>query len=187
LARRIVYTSTDLVFDGGQAPYAEADEPRPCSRYGLSKLEGERALAAHPNALVVRLSLLYGPTLLEDQGFFDQQLATLRRGDTLTLFEDEWRTPIALDEAANALVELYEGSQRGILHLGGPKRLSRYEMGRQLAEVAGVNPDLVKGNSQAEIDFPEPRPQDVSLITERVRSILENVPGDYRSGLRRLV
>ena len=51
--------------------------------------------------------------------------------------------------------------------LGGPERLSRYEMGVQLAQALGVNPSLVRPVKQADAEFPEPRPRDVSLNSTR--------------------
>jgi len=187
LASRMVYVSTDLVFDGESAPYSEEDEARPLSRYGSSKLLGEQAVLDRPDVSMVRVSLLYGPTLFGEPGFFDHQLEALQQGRPLTLFQDEWRTPLALDDAARGLVEVLNSEHRGLLHLGGPQRLSRYEMGIELATMLGVERQLVKGNLQSEIDFPEPRPSDVSLDSGRARSILSRSPGSFSEGLRRML
>jgi dTDP-4-dehydrorhamnose reductase len=60
---RLVYVSTDLVFDGEHAPYRETDEPMPGSAYGRSKRAGEDRVLAIPRSAVARVSLLYGPSL----------------------------------------------------------------------------------------------------------------------------
>ena len=130
---RLVHVSTDLVF-GGAAPagerYAEADPPSPLGGYGASKAEGEaRVLAADPAAAVVRLPLLYGHSGGRGLGASDGLLAALEAGERPFLFDDEWRTPLPVESAAAALVELSERPHAGLLHVAGPDRLSRHELG----------------------------------------------------------
>src|SRR5579862_6928658 len=74
---RLIHLSTDLVFDGEHgAPYDEDAEPRPVSAYGQAKLEAEALVRSHhPDALVVRTSLLYGTP--------GTQEALARRGDVV--------------------------------------------------------------------------------------------------------
>ncbi|MFO0930762.1 MAG: sugar nucleotide-binding protein [Gemmataceae bacterium] len=99
---RLLLVSTDLVFGGDRAPYAETDPPAPLSVYGRTKAEAEQAVLAHPGHAVARVSLLYGPSLTDRPGFFDAQLRVLRDGGAMPLFEDEWRTPLDLPTAAAA-------------------------------------------------------------------------------------
>jgi dTDP-4-dehydrorhamnose reductase len=102
----LIYVSTDMVFDGGHAPYDEGSDPQPVSAYGRSKLAGERAVGEHATALTVRVPLMYGLPLTERPSTFVNQLAALRGESELNLFEDEFRTPIWLGDAARALVGL---------------------------------------------------------------------------------
>lgn len=187
LAARIVYTSTDLVFDGKDAPYAPTREPRPLSKYGASKVAGEAALAEHPGASVVRVSLMYGPSLWGGGGFFEQQKQALENSQTLRLFVDEWRTPLAYDEAARGLVELYDTGHQGLLHFGGSERLSRHQMGVQLADSLGYDGGGIEAISASEIDFPEPRPSDVSLDSTEINRLLGWRPESFRAGLKRVL
>ena len=123
---RLVHLSTDLVFDGEQgAPYTEDDEPRPVMTYGQRKLEAERLVArAHPDALIVRTSLLLGPP--------DGPQEALARRDDVEFYEDEIRTPIGVAELAAALLTLAERGETGILHVAGPEALSRAELAARL-------------------------------------------------------
>ena len=185
LTDRIVYTSTDLVFDGTSAPYDSSAAPSPLSKYGWSKVGGEEALRDHPGASTVRVSLMYGPPLIGSGGFFEQQVESLRDSRPVKLFNDEFRTPLAYDDAARGLLEVFESDHRGVLHLGGPERLSRLEMGLQLAQVLGHSPALLESVSSSDIDFPEPRAKDVSLVCDR--SVLRGQPSSYSEGVRRLL
>ncbi len=163
---RLVHVSTDLVFDGTRGDYREQDEPRPLSHYGRSKLAAEGAVReAGGRSLVLRISLLYGPARNGRSSFFEQQGAALLAGQRLELFDDEWRTPLALTTAAAALLAAATSELTGTCHLGGPERLSRWDMGQKLARHLGVREQLV-GRSSAVGRFPEPRPRDVSLCSE---------------------
>lgn len=186
LTPRIVYTSTDLVFGGDKAPYDPGAPPDPLSKYGASKVAGEQALGDHAGASRVRLSLMYGPILFGGGGFHEQQVKALRASESIRLFRDEWRTPLAYDEAAKGLVELFDKPHRGLLHLGGSERLSRHQMGLGLAEVLGVTRELVESNLASEIEFPEPRPADVSLDSSEINELLGWTPRPFVEGLKRL-
>ena len=159
---RLVHVSTDLVFGGEEAPYREGDEAAPTSIYGATKLEAEAHALSAADAAIVRVPLLFGPTRTARRGFFDAQLATLREGKELTLFDDEWRTPLSLRAAAEALLAIARSTFRGIIHVGGPERMSRLEMGERLALHLGLQADLLIPSSRTSM-VGEPRPRDVSL------------------------
>lgn len=183
-AGRLVYTSTDLLFDGRHAPYSEDAPVVPASRYGMSKFLGEESVRNLDHVIIARMSLMFGPTLFGSSGFFDKQIGELRAGREICLFEDEWRTPLAFDEAASSLLELLDGQQKGLFHIAGAERLSRYDMGVGLARVLGVNESLVKAGRQADVQFPEPRPRDVSLRSNRPWNSRRS---GYEEALRRIL
>jgi dTDP-4-dehydrorhamnose reductase len=160
---RLVLVSTDLVFDGEHAPYREADPPAPLSVYGRVKAEAEAEALSAPRAAVARVSLLFGRSLTGRPCFFDQQADALRAGRPVTLFADEWRTPLHLATAARALAALARADFAGVLHVGGPERLSRLEMGQRLARVLGADPAVIVPARRADAPAAEPRPRDVSL------------------------
>jgi dTDP-4-dehydrorhamnose reductase len=160
---RMVYVSTDLVFDGEHAPYAEDAPPRPASIYGKSKAGGEQAVLAGGRGLVVRIPLLFGPSFDGKRGASDPVLAALREGREIRLFVDEWRTPLAVRDAAARLVSLAgDETAIGIRHCPGPERLSRYDLGRRIAEEAGLDPSRIIAASRLELAG-APRPADCSL------------------------
>jgi dTDP-4-dehydrorhamnose reductase len=168
---RLLLVSTDLVFNGERGGYREADAVAPLSVYGRSKAAAERATLACRNGVVVRVSLLFGPTLAGRPSFFDQQVRSLRSGEPLTLFRDEWRTPISLPTAAQALVGIARSDHRGLLHLGGPERLSRLEMGQRLARSLGLSDAAIVPATRADAPAPEPRPRDTSLDSSLWRGL----------------
>ena len=165
--RRLIYTSTDLVFDGTKSWYREDDQAHPIVVYGRSKFAAERFVLDVPKGLVARLSLLYGPSRSGREGFFDRTMSALRAGTPQAFFSDEYRTPLDYATAALALVRLAESETQGTIHLGGPERLSRFELMSRAAAALGIEPSLVRPNRRADVPFAEPRPADLSLDSSR--------------------
>jgi dTDP-4-dehydrorhamnose reductase len=185
---RFVLLSTDLVFDGERGWYREEDELLPVSTYGRTKVAAEQAVRAYQGGVVLRLSLLYGPALSGRASFFDQQVAALQQRQPCPLFEDEWRTPLDLDTAARGILAVARSDYQGILHLGGPERLSRLEMGHHLATLLGSDPAVFVPVTRASAPSPEPRPRDVSLDTTRWRGLPGfPEPGGFVAGLRSIL
>lgn len=185
LGARLVHVSTDLVFGGEHAPYFEDAIPAPASVYGTTKAEAERAALAASDVVIARMSLLFGPTRTERRGFFDAQLAALRAGRSLTLFDDEWRTPVSLRAAADVLARLATPGVRGVVHVAGPERMSRLDMGRRLAAALGVTPEL---RAASRTSMPgEPRARDLSMDIARLRSLFGEVSAPFEDECRTML
>lgn len=167
---RLIFTSTDLVFDGTNAPYKEEAIPCPTTAYGRTKLEGERCVAAVPFALTVRLALQFGPSRIDRPGFFDEVLVSLQRGESRCLFEDEFRTPLDFHSTAEVLAEvLAEDACMGILHVGGLERVSRLQLFQRIARSIDCDPSRLYGERMSDKPNAEPRPSDCSLDTTHLK------------------
>jgi len=172
---RTLLVSTDMVFDGNDAPYAEDDDPQPLSHYGNTKVAAELAVRERPAALVVRLPLMYGFPAIERETTFVSQVNALRCGAPLRLFTDEFRTPLALIDAARALVALAASDMVGIMHVAGPERLSRYDMGVRFASALGIRrPNLIAA-SRLSVEGGESRAADLSLVGERFGALFPDL------------
>lgn len=175
---RLIYISTDMVFDGSAAPYDESAATCPVSRYGRSKADAEEAVRAiGGDALIVRLPLLYGLPAVDRPTTFVSQLAALREGRALRLFTDEFRTPIELGDAARAVIEAAASTATGVLHVAGPQRLSRYEMIEIAARALAIERPNLTPISRTEAGGPEPRPADLSLLCRRFELLFGRAPG----------
>jgi dTDP-4-dehydrorhamnose reductase len=173
--RRLLFTSTDLVFDGTKSWLREDDPAGPVVEYGRTKLAAEAIVLTLCGGLVVRLSLLYGPARAGRASYFDQAIAALRSGMPQAFFEDEFRTPLDYPTAAEILARLAESNATGIIHAGGRERVSRLELMVRAASALGLDRGLVRGNRRADAAAHEPRPADVSLDTSLLRSVLPDL------------
>ncbi|MBI4569509.1 MAG: SDR family oxidoreductase [Planctomycetes bacterium] len=165
------FFSTDLVFDGRRGGYREEDAPHPLSVYGRTKARAEEAARrAHPGAVVARVALAYGPTLGARESHSDWIVRTLRKGESITLFTDETRAPVAALDVARAVGLLLERGFAGTIHLAGPSALSRHAFGLEVARAYGLDAGLIRPASRVG-QVPE-RQRDGSLVSSRATQLL---------------
>jgi dTDP-4-dehydrorhamnose reductase len=163
-----VFTSTDLVFDGKNPPYLETDSISPISYYGEQKVAAEqKMLEIYPATAICRMPLMFGIPSPVAASFIQGFIDNLQQGKELTLFTDEIRTPVSADTAASGLLLAVEKQVRGILHLGGIERISRYNFGLLLAKVLGLSIDLIKPCLQQDVIMAAPRSPDTSLDSSK--------------------
>jgi dTDP-4-dehydrorhamnose reductase len=169
-AERVLYVSTDYVFDGTKRePYVESDAPAPVQEYGHSKLAGERATAeANPNHLIVRSSWLFGAG---GKNFVEMILRLAEERGELRVVDDQVGCPTFTGHLAEALVTLAAGDERGVLHATGAGSCSWFEFAREILERAGVDRDVRPCTTD---EFPRParRPAYSVLASERSGSSL---------------
>jgi dTDP-4-dehydrorhamnose reductase len=153
---RLIHLSTDVVFDGRKgAPYVEEDPLSPVTAYGHAKAEAEmRVATAHPGALLVRTSLLYG-------GATPSKHELAARDPASTFFTNEIRSPVHVTDLAEALLELCAREAAGPLHLAGADDVSRAAFA-----------ELIAGAPVRSGPAPESRPLDCSLDSSRARALL---------------
>ena len=174
---RLVFCSTDTIFDGEHAPYSEADVPRPVNCYAETKVEAEQLVSRlGAQAVIARLSLVVGlPVLGAGNSFLPRMIAALKQGRTVSVPAHEVRTPVDVITAGRALLELAAGSHTGIYHLAGHSRVSRLEMARAIALRFGFSPDLILDQGATATPGRAPRPRDVSLDNRKACTLL-NTP-----------
>ena len=173
--RRLIFASTDMVFDGTRSWNKEDDLAAPISAYGRMKLEAEECVRKCPRGLSARTALLYGEAKSGRSTFFDQAVKDLKLGKPRAFFDDEYRTPLTLRDAADIFARLTELEIRGTLHIAGSERVSRYELLRRASIALGLDAELVQPNRRNQIPSIEPRPADLSLDTTKLAALLPNL------------
>ncbi|MDZ8064463.1 MAG: NAD(P)-dependent oxidoreductase [Nostoc sp. DedQUE08] len=161
------FTSTDLVFDGLNAPYRETDAVCPVNLYGEQKAIAEAGmLERYPMTAVCRMPLMFGAATPTAKSFIQPFIQTLEAEKELNLFIDEFRTPVSGTTAAKGLLLALE-KVNGIIHLGGKERISRYDFGQILVEVFQLPATRLKSCRQQDVKMAAPRPIDVSLDSSK--------------------
>jgi len=169
--RRLIFLSTDLVFDGLTGGYDEDAPVRPLNLYAETKVEAEAWVRKDPGHLVVRTSLNHGTSPTGDRGFNEEMVRAWAAGRTLKLFTDEFRSPIPAESTARALWEFLPRDTGRILHVAGAERLSRWKIGQCLAR-SRVGPACpIEPGSLREYQG-APRSPDTSLDCRRAQALL---------------
>jgi dTDP-4-dehydrorhamnose reductase len=181
---RLVHFSTDQVFDGADGMYGETAPVSPVHEYGRTKAGGERAvLDTGADAAVIRLALVYGRSHTGGRSASEKLVRALRAGRTVSLFDNEYRTPVLVDDAARAAVCIAESGHAGIVHVAGPDRVTRHDFGREVAARFGLPADLVQPARSPGLQAAPPRPLDLSLDTGLATSLLPFRLKGLREGL----
>lgn len=170
---RLIHLSTDVIFDGRQAPYREGATPSPIHAYGQAKAFAETVVADYPNHVIVRTSLIYGLQRM-DRGtaWMAQELLAAR---PVTLFTNQFRNPIWVDSLAAACLELAGMDYRGILHVAGRERLSRADFGLLMLDHWHIQQ---RQTLQLGLSDLNQWPGDCTLVIEQATGLLQTpLPG----------
>ena len=180
---RFIFISSDVVFDGSKGQYREDDLPNPQSVYANSKLQAENYVLEHlPDAVVLRPSVFYGLTLNGRPSFTQTMLRNLHEGKQVFLFTDQFRSPLLVNNLAEATWEIADMDFNGILHMGGPERMSRMEMGEVLCDLFKLDRSLLVPIQSAQANLIAPRPLDCSLNSSLAHQLLKTNLVDCRTG-----
>lgn len=187
LGAYLVQYSTDLVFDGHAGMYREDDEPNPLSVYAATKLESEgAALSSDTNASVLRTAIVYGKSSGKRKTFFEVVIEKARKGDSVKVFADQYRSFMYAGDSASAVASLIENDCVGIYHAGGAERLSRYDFMTRALDRLGVSTDTLEKTSMADLPGQASRPPDCSLDSSKLIGETGWRPTPFEEAMARL-
>ncbi|MGQ9729785.1 MAG: dTDP-4-dehydrorhamnose reductase [Candidatus Zipacnadales bacterium] len=163
---RLVYISTDFVFDGRRTePYTEDDLPAPLSVYGHTKLEGEkRVRTLAPNHVIVRTAWTFAPW---GHNFVLSILRAARERGYLRVVDDQVGSPTYALDLANALWTLAEERTTGVYHITNTGAVSRYELAKEIISLAGMSDIPIEPIKSVELNQPARRPAYSALASKR--------------------
>ena len=166
MGARLLYISTDYVFDGTKgAPYNEDDQPRPLNAYGESKLAGERATQQLvDNSLIVRTQWLFGPG---GKNFVDAIVTKARQEEEVRVVADEYGSPTYTHDLAGALWKLALADVHGIVHVTNSGYCSWAQLARCALDAAGLEAVAVEEISRDDWPSPTRRPRFAVLDNRR--------------------
>lgn len=184
---RIIYVSTDYVFDGEKGLYTEVDEPNPINQYGLTKLMGERyVMELCERSVTLRTSVLYG-VHPEKSNFATWVIAALQERKLLTIVEDHFNSPTFAGNLAEVILEIVSNGLKGIYHTAGSERISRYEFALEIAEIFSFDVNLIRSIKMKELKaWKAKRPKDSSLCVDRAKKEIEIELLGVTQGLREM-
>lgn len=169
---KLIYISTDLVYAGYRGSMLDENSKLvPVSLYAETKLMAEVKLKeTFDNYIILRQALLFGLSKYNSNNYFQFMFESLKKGNKIKVFTDQFRTPISVLESARVIKELVKKNIKNeIINLGGEERVSRAELAELLCEIAEFDKNLL--NKINMNDIPDcVGVKDVSLNTDKLTS-----------------
>jgi dTDP-4-dehydrorhamnose reductase len=178
---KLIYISTDYIFDGEKGMYKEDDKPNPINYYGLTKLQGENFVKEIcKDWLILRPSTLYGKHDFK-KCFATWVIEELKQNKKLKIATDQFTSPTLTDDLVEIILKLIEKDEKGIFHASGRERISRYEFAMKIAEVFNLDKNLIQPVKMCDLEWKAKRPKDSSLDVTKISKIKK--PLNIQEGL----
>jgi dTDP-4-dehydrorhamnose reductase len=182
---RLVYISTDAVFDGSKSGFREEDIPLPNNVYSQSKLDGERVVTEEvPNVMIVRTNF-YGWNAAQKKSLAEWFLGHLEEGAICKGFTDVFVKLLLVNDLVDLLLQMMERRCEGIYHVLGKDCISKYAFGVRLAQIFKLDEQLIRPINVEQMDLFAPRARNLCLDTTRVSNVLGREMPPVETGLRR--
>jgi dTDP-4-dehydrorhamnose reductase len=183
---RLLYISTDHLFDGKNAPYTEKEIPHPVNEYGRSKNEAEKITQRYvPDSVIIRTNFFGISPKGHSITFGEWVYNNLRQQNPMTLFVDYYFSPIEVHYLAEAIETIIRSEFSGIINVAGSQRCSKYEFGIELARICGFGSDAIIASRITPDSFKAPRQPDLSLSTKKYEHIFHRKLPSLEKSLRR--
>lgn len=183
---RLIYISSNAIYDGERAPYAESDSGEPINYYGQLKLRAEEIVRkSKVRFAIIRPILMYGwNNPLERENIVVSALKKLRKGQTVSFYEDVFCNPLLAQFCAEAIWRIIQHNIYDVFNIAGRDTVSIYQFVSMAAEVFGFDPGLVKPVQQGFFKDLARRPKDTSYKTVKMENILKMKPLSIEEGLK---
>lgn len=169
----LLHFSTGFVFDGKKGNYSENDKPNPVNYYGLTKFKAEEIIKNRSkDYLILRVEVLYGYNGDNSERSFIKWLYdSLKENKKVNVVTDLLTTPTLTDDIAFAVNKIINKKVRGIFHVAGSQKMSRYDMAIKLTKEFSFNTSLINPVNSEELNLPAKRPLDTSLSTLKLNKL----------------
>ncbi len=176
---KMVYISTDYVFDGKNGPYREGDTPNPLGYYAWTKLEGERITALVQDHLIIRTTGVYSADP-DSLNFVMQVIKRLKAGEAMRVPNDQYGSPTLADNLAEGISALIKMGKTGIYNISGSDFMDRYSFALLIADMFDLDKRLITPIDTPSLGQKAKRPLKAGLVVEKI----EKETGVKMSGAR---
>ena len=187
LGKKIIYISTDFVFDGQKVKgdsYSETDTPNPINWYSKTKYEGEKAVSeSGAPYVIIRLAYPYRAGFELKKDFVRAIIDSLKNGNEIKGITDHIFCPTLIDDIAPVFDTLIKNDAVGIYHAVGKDGITPYEAALKIAEVFDLDQSLVAATTREEF-FKDraPRPFNLKLRNVKIEQLGVKMKG-FEEGL----
>lgn len=181
---KYVFLSSDNVFDGKKERYVETDKVNPLNYYGKTKAAVEEMLSSSDmDYLVIRTSVLYGVGGVGKASFATWLLSKLRNGEQVRVVTDQRNNPTFTDSLVEFMLRLCDTGKKGVFHVAGKNCVSRYEFSLKIADMFGLDRNLILPTTSSMLGQIAERPEAVDLSVEKAERISGLTVPDIGEGI----
>lgn len=185
---RLVFVSSNAVYDGENSPYTETDAINPINYYGKLKVEGENlVLNSNISSVIVRPILMYGwhhPSGRPNPVTW--QLNMMEKGQPIKMVDDIYCNPLYSLNCADSIWASINNDKEGIYNIAGKDRSSRYDFAIEVAEVFDFDSGLIEPVPNSYFKEIAPRPKDASYCVDKMEKDLGVRALTSREGLEHM-
>ena len=170
---KVIFASSEFVYDGGTGNYIESDKTKPILLYGKQKLEIEHYIRKNISThTILRFAKIYGSEL-DDKTLFTSWLKLVELESNIVCADDQYFSPVHIDNVVDTILFAISNEMRGIFNLAGPVRKSRMELLliliREINKIEDCNTNVLPCSID-DFDLNEKRPKDVSMNPSKLVS-----------------
>ena len=180
---KLIYISTDYVFDGSSAiPLTEEAKTNPVNVYGATKLEGERlTLLNNPLTQIIRTSWVYST---HGNNFVKTMIRLMKEKQSINVVQDQIGSPTYAGDLADAIMQMLESNRfiPGIYHYSNEGETSWFSFAEEIKKQTGSN-CLIQGIPSSEFPTPAKRPAYSLLDKEKIKKDYDLFIPEWRSSL----
>ena len=170
---KVIFASSEFVYDGGTGNYIESDKTKPILLYGKQKLEIEHYIRKNISThTILRFAKIYGSEL-DDKTLFTSWLKLVELESNIVCADDQYFSPVHIDNVVDTILFAISNEMRGIFNLAGPVRKSRMELLliliREINKIEDCNENVLPCSID-DFNLNEKRPKDVSMNPSKLVS-----------------
>ena len=187
---KLVYVSTDYIFDGESGPYKEEDNPNPINVYGRTKLEAENIVRAKlKDYLIVRTCQLYGvaeralTSSAPTRNFAIKIIHNMQNGKKVYAADDLYSTPTYAGSLSEIIIKLIEKKASDIYHGAGAEFINRYDYVNKIADIFSLDKNLIQKVRLETLKLKAKRPKKAGLRADKMIKEKIAKPYDCKAGL----
>ena len=183
---KLLYVSTDFIFDGSAGPYSEEDEPKPLNYYGSTKLSAEtEVMESGLQWAIARTVLVIGNAVGTRSNIISWVKDKLSKGERIKVVNDQFRTPTFTEDLAKGILLILEKNARGIYHISGKDLLTPYDIALKTAAHFRLDNSLIEKADVTSFSQPAVRPPRTGFHIDKARRDLGYEPLSFDEGLKK--
>lgn len=173
---KLVYISSDAVYDGEKGNYTEKDDTHPINYYGWTKREAEKIVLPFENGLVLRTNI-FGWNILPKLNLGEWIVSSLKKGEKIKGFNDTFFSALYTFSFAEVLEKCLAKNLSGLYICASKTTLSKFQFATELARFLKLNSSLIEPSSIDDFPFAAKRGKNLSLCPNKMEEDLsESLP-----------